>query len=360
MAITRETGVGVPSPQCVISPQQCEALRRIDSISKERGVLTYLVGGFVRDMLRQVSCEDRDLDILVEGNALDFADSVANTVGGSIKKHPAFLTAKLIQPARLCGVDEIDFASARSEQYSRSGALPVVQQSSVNLDLKRRDFTVNAIALPLSVFVVAELEISIVRSVVVDPHGGVADLDAKVLRTLHPASFYDDPTRLFRGARYLARLNVELEADTRLQAEQACHQGVVHSISARRRINELIKILLEPLRIDVIGHLDRLGVCKDLFADVGLQERDTLRVLRLLSVDEAWANDEFRGSERCEESLLIILLAHEKQEQREKFLSLLSIERSRKNRILRDCLACETTGDAPELKPLIRWLRDRR
>jgi tRNA nucleotidyltransferase (CCA-adding enzyme) len=160
--------------------------------SAAQGVNAYLVGGAVRDLL--LGEPHPDLDVVVEGEVRPIAEAL----GGEVTEHERFETATV----RL-GELRVDLARARSETYARPGALPMVTPASIEEDLARRDFTINAMAVPLS----GELEL-------IDPHGGVADLGEGVIRVLHQASFRDDPTRALRAARYAARFGFELEPDT--------------------------------------------------------------------------------------------------------------------------------------------------
>ena len=155
------------------------------------GADAHLVGGAVRDLL--LGRERVDIDVVVEGDAL----ALARSVDPEATVHERFGTAT----ARLDGLT-VDLASARSESYARPGALPDVRPGTLAQDLARRDFTINAMAVPLS------------GGELADPHGGLTDLSAGLLRVLHDRSFTDDPTRGLRAARYAARLGLELEEQT--------------------------------------------------------------------------------------------------------------------------------------------------
>jgi tRNA nucleotidyltransferase (CCA-adding enzyme) len=181
----------------------------------------YLVGGAVRDLL--LGRERADVDLVVVGNAAE----LATNLDAEPVEHERFATAK----AQLDG-HEIDIATARTETYSEPGALPdVAPADSIEDDLGRRDFTVNAIALPLQG--VPEP---------IDPHGGRADLEAGMLRALHPGSFVDDPTRALRAARYAARFGFSLEPET----EALLRKADLDAISADRRRAELLRLAAEP------------------------------------------------------------------------------------------------------------------
>jgi tRNA nucleotidyltransferase (CCA-adding enzyme) len=176
----------------------------------------YVVGGAVRDLL--FGRGRADLDLVVEGDAF----ALAARLGAEPLAHERFGTAKV----RL-GDHEVDIAAARSEAYAAPGTLPEVTPASLADDLGRRDFTVNAMAIPLAR--TAEL---------IDPHGGRADLGAGLLRVLHPASFLDDPTRALRAARYASRLGLTLEPET----ERLLRAADLGTISDDRRRAELLRL----------------------------------------------------------------------------------------------------------------------
>ncbi len=157
------------------------------------GKPVYLVGGAVRDLL--LGRGRADIDLVVEGDAA----ALATRLGGEVVEHERFATAK----ADLDG-HEVDIATARAESYPHPGALPEVQPTAgIADDLARRDFTINAMAIPLR----RDPEL-------IDPHRGREDLEAGLLRVLHGGSFEDDPTRALRAARYAARFDFELEPET--------------------------------------------------------------------------------------------------------------------------------------------------
>src|SRR5512143_772250 len=157
-----------------------------------RRVPAYLVGGAVRDLL--LGIEGADLDIAIDGDA----EALAQMPGFELEREGLFLTGRL-----QLGEVKVDFARTRAERYAHPGALPEVRPAPIGEDLARRDFTINAMAFPLT----GDGEL-------IDPHGGLADLRAGVLRVLHGRSFIDDPTRALRAARYAARFGFELEGGT--------------------------------------------------------------------------------------------------------------------------------------------------
>jgi tRNA nucleotidyltransferase (CCA-adding enzyme) len=184
------------------------------------GAPTYLVGGAVRDLL--LGRERTDLDVVVEGDAA----ALAAELGGESVADDRFATAKAV----LDGV-EFDLATARAESYPHPGALPEVRPASVSEDLARRDFSINAMAVPIG----SEPEL-------IDPHGGLADLEAGVVRVLHERSFVDDPTRALRAARYAARFDFAAEPETEAMARRAD----LSTVSEDRVESELMRLAREP------------------------------------------------------------------------------------------------------------------
>jgi tRNA nucleotidyltransferase (CCA-adding enzyme) len=203
-------------------------LARVRDVADEP---VYLVGGGVRDLL--LGRGRADIDLVVEGGA----EALAGRLGADVVSHERFGTAKV----KLDG-HEVDIATARSEIYPHPGALPVVEPGAdLAADLRRRDFTINAMAIPLQ----GEPRL-------IDPHGGQADLAAKQLRVLHDGSFIDDPTRAIRAARYAARFGFELEPRT----AELLREANLDRVSASRRDAELLRLAAEdkaPLAFELVA-----------------------------------------------------------------------------------------------------------
>jgi len=202
-----------------------EALRRahpeLDAVRAATEAPVYLVGGAVRDLL--LGRGRSDVDLVVVGDAA----ALAGKLGAETVEHERFATAKV----RLDG-HEVDIAAARAETYPQPGALPEVEPAEeIETDLGRRDFTINAMAVPLRG-----------EPSLIDPHGGGADLDAGLLRVLHAGSFADDPTRALRAARYAARFGFRLEPGT----EQLLRSADLETVSADRRRTDLLRLAAEP------------------------------------------------------------------------------------------------------------------
>jgi tRNA nucleotidyltransferase (CCA-adding enzyme) len=172
----------------------------------------------------------KDLDFVVEGDAPHVARQLAEHLAGQVVVHSTFGTASVILEDA-----HIDLVTARREIYPRPGALPQVTPSGIDDDLSRRDFTINALALP---FAQENPEI-------LDPHGGIDDIRSGNVRTLHSKSFVDDPTRMLRAVRYEQRLGFSIESGTLDQIEEAVGQGRICTVSWDRWRNELQRTLEE-------------------------------------------------------------------------------------------------------------------
>ncbi|MFP5286480.1 MAG: CBS domain-containing protein, partial [Thermoanaerobaculia bacterium] len=221
-------------------------VERIAAVSQRHGIPVYLVGGFVRDQL--LARENRDLDLVVEGDGLGFAALLAEELGGRVRTHPVFLTAVVVDAEGF----HIDIATARSEFYRAPAALPEVQTSALRQDLYRRDFTINTLAIRLGPGEVPEL---------IDYFGGRHDLKEKTLRVLHSLSFIDAPTRVLRAVRLELRLGFHISSETLRLVEVALEEGIFDHLSGSRLRDELAMLLGDPaLALRGIERLAELGL----------------------------------------------------------------------------------------------------
>ena len=250
----------------------------------------YLVGGSVRDALLSRVTEQkeqplsRDLDLLTKADAQKLGGALQEVLGGELNCHAAFLTCTLSLPDLT-----VDIATTREEVYSFPGSLPQVTKSTLERDLFRRDFTLNALAVRFAPEPVT----------LIDLFGGLADLKDRQLRTLHPASFSDDPTRILRGARLAGRLGFTFHPETAAELEAALAAGAAETVSASRLKNELLLTLVEPQVTPALKIMARYGVLKTMF---GLEVDATL-LEQLTRLDE-----QRRVSHVPDESYLLILL----------------------------------------------------
>ncbi len=192
----------------------------------------YLVGGPVRDWL--MGRPLRDVDLCVEARDGKAAPELAKSMQGMalrVRIHDRFGTATLQD-----GAGSLDIATMRSETYPHAGALPGVAAGTLEQDLRRRDFSVNAMALPLSQAARAR------ATDVVDVAGGLDDLVRRRLRILHPNGFHDDPTRALRAARLVPRLGFAITRETRVALRSALRDGVFGRVSGDRLRRELARV----------------------------------------------------------------------------------------------------------------------
>ena len=217
----------------------------------------YIVGGFVRDLL--LGKPVNDLDVIVEGDAIKFGKTLVKKFGGKLTPHEKFHTAiwhlpSTFDPSAGSGQrlqpSTLDLITARKETYQHLGALPTIQPSMIDDDLRRRDFTVNAMAVRLDGDHFGEL---------LDPLNGQADLEKGIVRVLHPRSFIDDPTRIFRAIRYEARYSFNLEPSTLNLINQES-LTVISRLSGERIRHELDLIFEEENSSQMILRAGSLGV----------------------------------------------------------------------------------------------------
>ena len=243
--------------QAALEPSDWQMLREIGDLASELGMSLYIVGGPVRDclLLRQVD----DLDLTTEGDASQLAQAAAHTLAGAWKKFDRFGTAKLELPGR---TRPIDLATTRTETYAYPGALPDVTRGTIQTDLIRRDFTINAMAIRLD---------DEQRGELIDLYGGQHDLHSGVLRVLHDRSFIDDPTRLFRGARFEQRFGFAIAADT-LQLIPAALR-VIDQLSGDRLRHELEIVFDEADPLAPLRRLDQWGVLNQIEPEIQIDGR---------------------------------------------------------------------------------------
>lgn len=229
----------MPSQRLNIDPNRlAERLAALAGLDRVREAAAdtpvYLVGGAVRDLL--LGRDRTDIDVAVEGDAAE----LGRRLGGEVRAHERFATATVCTDGL-----EIDLATTRSESYPHPGALPVVRPAPLAEDLARRDFTVNAIAVPLA----GDPEL-------IDPHGGLGDLERATLRVLHERSFVDDPTRALRAARYAARYGLALDPRT----DELLRAVDLGAVSTDRVESELRKLAAEPRARRGFELLDEWGL----------------------------------------------------------------------------------------------------
>lgn len=220
-------------------------LQRIGEIADAQGLSVYAVGGCVRDWCRGITAV-QDLDVTVEGDGITLARSLARLLGGTVKAHAPFGTATIRLPG---GKMRVDVASCRKEVYKRPAAYPSVCAGTLEDDLFRRDFTVNAMALALNPPHFGTL---------IDPFHGALDLRRKWLRMLHERSFLDDPSRILRGIRFAQRFGLRWEGSTRRAARAALAAQALSWLNAGRLRREMERMLEEPDPLACLQQLSSL------------------------------------------------------------------------------------------------------
>ncbi|MEK6640491.1 MAG: polya polymerase, partial [Nitrospirota bacterium] len=237
-----------------LSQKRRSLLRELGNLADEGGVSLYLVGGVVRDLL--LKQETWDLDLTVEGDGIAFSRLVADRYGAGLAVFERFATARLAFPDGL----KMDIATTRRESYAQPALLPTVQPASIEEDLSRRDFTINAMAIQLNRARFGQL---------FDPYGGQCDLRARVIRVLHAGSFQDDPTRIFRAIRFEQRFGFRLDPATARLLAQAASMNLIQRLSGPRLQNEVLLLFAERDPVRAIARLGQLKLLRFLHRHLG-------------------------------------------------------------------------------------------
>ena len=234
--------------------EQFLLLRQISGLAAELNLSLFIVGGFVRDLI--LGQPSLDFDLVVEGDAIALAKRVTAALGGTLVTHPRFGTAKWKLPPN-APLAHLDFVSARTEYYAHPSALPEVEHANIKLDLHRRDFTLNTLALCLDRSNFGE---------VLDFWGGAQDLRNGLVRVLHSLSFVDDATRLLRAVRFEQRFGFRLEQRT---AELIRHAlPLLQRVSGDRLRHELDLILKESQPERHLARLAELGLLAEIHPEL--------------------------------------------------------------------------------------------
>lgn len=226
----------------------------------------YAVGGFVRDLL--LGKENRDIDLVVDRNAVDFAKSLLPVLPGRLQSYERFGTAKLL----LANGIIFDMVTARSEFYTAPGALPTVEQSNLKNDLYRRDFTINTMACALNPEGFGRLY---------DYFGGRDDLEKKIIRVLYNLSFVDDPLRILRAVRFEQRFGFTIDEGTLALLQKARRERLLEKVSKERLYNETRLFFREPFPGKVLTRLEELKLSNYIFPRVVFNRKTKDRIGRL-------------------------------------------------------------------------------
>ena len=227
-----------------LTPDQQRGVNLVQEIARHAGVNLYLTGGSIRDLVTGLPI--RDIDLSIQGNPLKLQrdlEKAGITVQGVEED---LKTLQLLMPGNV----RAELNMTRSEVYDKPGKLPVISSATINEDLRRRDFTVNAMALSLNPGS---------RGLLLDPFNGIADIEAKVLRVLHNYAFLEDPVRLIRAIRLSTRFHWPLEERTQARYDSAKENDYIQYINKRSIGHELEQLAHEEDPLPIMRALEKDG-----------------------------------------------------------------------------------------------------
>ncbi len=268
-----------------LPPGYVDLLRLAGKLGDEMGYSVYAVGGFVRDLL--MNRPNLDMDLSVEGDGIAFAGSLARKLGGRVRPHHKFKTAVVAFEDNQGEPLRIDVATARLEYYEHPGALPTVELSSIKMDLFRRDFTINALAVQLN-----EKRFGML----VDPFGAQRDMKEKSLNILHSLSFIEDPTRILRAIRFETRFQFRLGGQTERLIKNALQLKMLEKISPSRLFNELNHIFEEKDALTCLKRMEEFTLLKIIHPLLALSPSKSVLLGEIQSV-LAWYSRLYAGRE---------------------------------------------------------------
>lgn len=280
--------IDVSQMQDILGKENSHLIEKIAQEAQAQNLAMYMVGGVVRDLL--LERPNFDIDFVIEGDAITFVRSLQERFGGDVHAYPPFGTAtwtfdeaaaKTLDVALAAIPEHLDFASARHELYEHPTALPTVYNSSIKLDLRRRDFTINTLAVQLSP--------QQAMWQILDFYGGMNDLAEGVIRVLHSLSFVDDPTRILRAIRFSVRLTFEIEDRTRELMQTAL--PMLKRITGERIQNEINLILSEENVVDSLLQLQGLGIFNHIHPSFNITQETYTAFEHLQSNYPQWSND---------------------------------------------------------------------
>ncbi|OPY68663.1 MAG: Multifunctional CCA protein [Syntrophorhabdaceae bacterium PtaU1.Bin034] len=251
----------------------------IGGIADEMGFHAYLVGGFVRDLLLRY--ENFDIDIVVEGDGIRFAEEMAKRLNVKIRVHKQFGTAKVLYRDGF----KVDVATARLEYYKAPATLPIVEHSSLKLDLYRRDFTINTLAISLNRNTFGEL---------VDFFGSQRDIKEKSIRVLHSLSFVEDPTRVFRAVRFEQRFGFQIGKFTMNLIKNAVKMSFLSRIKGLRIWRELSLMMMEEDPGAIMKRLQELDLIRFIYPSLTF-DREKERLFKQMDTVLKWYILSYKG-----------------------------------------------------------------
>lgn len=253
-----------------------DILEKAGALGRSRQTPVYVVGGFVRDLL--LKTPNHDIDLVVEGDGIGFARAFAGVLGGRVRVHKKFLTSVVIFPRAGGKEERVDVATARLEYYESPAALPTVEHSSIKMDLYRRDFTINALAIRLDCEPMGEI---------VDFFGGQKDIRDRVIRVLHTLSFVEDPTRCLRAVRFEQRYHFRIGPATEKLIKNDVSLKLLDKLSPSRLFNEFEHICAEETAILCIRRLHELGILQAIHPQLSINPDRKEMLIRTAKV-MAW------------------------------------------------------------------------
>ena len=258
-----------------LSRAEIQMMQEIGGLADELGCKVFVAGGYVRDLL--LRAPTMDIDLVVEGDGVAFAKALAARKNGRANVHERFTTADVV----LEDGQHIDVATARLEYYERPAALPMVEKSSIKLDLSRRDFTINAMAIQLNLGHFGEL---------IDFFNGQNDLKRREIKVLHNVSFVDDPSRMFRAIRFEQKLGFTISPHTARLMRGAVKERLFGKSDDVRFFREMRRIFSEENPIPAIRRLAEFGLLPLLWPSLDGTPRDSrfMQVMQQTQLAIAW------------------------------------------------------------------------
>ncbi|MBU1038586.1 MAG: hypothetical protein KJ994_05990 [Candidatus Omnitrophica bacterium] len=267
-------------------------MKKIGALSDSFGFRAFAVGGLVRDLL--LGAVNIDLDVVIEGDAIKLGHALARELNGTIVSHRRFGTCSIATEDGF----KIDLATARKETYEKPAALPIVKFSSIEDDLSRRDFTINAMAISINRSSFGDL---------IDFHKGRMDLERRSIRVMHERSFLDDPTRILRAVRFESRFGFGISRHTEKLMKDAIGRSIFGRVSRDRMRDELILMLQDRAPLAAIKRMARFGGLKFVHPAINI-DRDLLKLCN--SIDAVYTRcGRLSDRRRAPEKWLMYLMA---------------------------------------------------
>jgi len=288
----------------VLPRQILKLLKLIGKMAEERDSNCFVVGGFVRDVILGV--KNFDLDIVLEGNALELASLLARQLKGTLVVHRKFGTATVVtdwpkglrKPLHASPKFKIDLARARKEKYEKPAALPTVEFSSLKNDLSRRDFSINAMATSLNTKTFGQL---------IDFFNGLEDLENKKIRVLHEASFIDDPTRIFRAVRFEQRFSFKIDPYTERLIRDAVKEKMFKKTENQRIRDEILLILKERHPLNALKRMKELHELRFIHGKIVLNKHME-KTFEMCSEIYPWYNENYPRKRNIDLYLMYLMV----------------------------------------------------